>query len=138
MDILITVGRLCNTLGELLVQLVQLGLHWSLLLAWIAWWLLAVNWNKTWSVLRQGAWVPLVLLMLVGALAWSRIAPSSCNCLGFLEVPNFYWQLGAVGLLAAGTCFCGWLQGLLGWTPADINLDPPAPGHHDDHGHGHH
>jgi hypothetical protein len=35
------------------------------------------------------------------------------------------------------TLFCGWLQGVLGWTPPEIELEPPAApvGHHD---HGHH
>jgi len=34
------------------------------------------------------------------------------------------WQLGGVGLLVAVTLLCGWLQGVFGWTPAEINLEP--------------
>jgi hypothetical protein len=89
-----------------------------------------VNWKKTWSVLAQGAWAPVVLLMVVGALVWSQISPTTAG-------PNFWWQLGWVSVLAAVTLFCGWLQGVFGWTPAEINLDPPAAGHGHDHGHGH-
>ena len=37
-------------------------------------------------------------------------------------------------LLAALTLLCGWLQGLLGWTPAEVNLEPPVAV---EHGHGH-
>ena len=73
-----------------------------------------------------GAWAPAVLLLVVAALIWSRLAPGPCNCLGFVTVPNFWWQLGEVGLIAALTLFCGWLQGVLGWTPREISLEPPA------------
>lgn len=135
MDALQTLWQLVTNLGRLAVDLLALGLTWSLLLAWMAWWLWGVNWPKTWKVLGQGAWAPLVLIMIVAALVWSRIAPGECTCLGIVAVPNFWWQLGGIGLLAASTLFCGWLQGLFGWTPAEINLDPPAPAHH---GHDHH
>jgi hypothetical protein len=79
--------------------------------------------------------VPLVLILVVSALVWSQLAPSDCSCLGFITVPNFWWQLGGVGLLAAVTLFCGWLQGVFGWTPAEVELEPPMPA---GHGHGHH
>jgi hypothetical protein len=118
----------------LAVQLLVLGLHWSLLIAWVAWWLCGVNWSKAWPVLARGAWAPVVLLLLISALVWSRIAPSECACLGFVTVPNFWWQLGAVGLLASITLFCGWLQGIFQWAPPEISLDPPV---HADHGHAH-
>jgi hypothetical protein len=135
MPILQTLATLLETLAQLAVQLLQLGFHWGLLLFWIAWWLWGVNWNKAWPALRQGAWAPLVLIMVVAAFVWSRILPTECDCLGFVSVPNFLWQLGAVALLAAVTFFCGWLQGQFGWAPAEINLDPPVSSH-DDHGHG--
>ena len=134
MELLNTLYQLVLNLRDLVVGLLVLSLHWSLLIAWLAWWLWGVNWNKAWKVLGQGAWAPLVLLMLVTALVWSRLAPAPCACLG-ITVPNFWWQLGAVGLLTAVTLLCGWLQGVFGWTPADINLEPPASpspqhGHH--------
>jgi hypothetical protein len=118
------------SLWQLLVQLLQLGLAYSLLIAYLAWWLRGVNWQKMWPTLAQGAWAPLVLLMLVGALVWSRIAPSDCSCLAFVTVPNFWWQLGAVGLLAAVALFCGWLQGLFGWTLPEIQVRPAAAADH--------
>ena len=127
--------QLVTILGTLLGALVQFLLQWSLLIAWLAWWLVGVNWKKTWAALAQGAWAPVVLLMITAALVWSRLAPSPCDCLGFVSVPNFWWQLGGVGLLAALTLLCGWLQGVFRWTPAEINLEPPA---HAEHRHGHH
>jgi hypothetical protein len=107
---------------------------WLLLLPWLVWWLWCVNWNHVWAVLAQGAWVPAILLMIVAGLVWSQIAPSDCTCLGFVKIPNFWWQLGAMGLLAAITLLCGWLQSVFGWTPAEVNLEPAAgdePGHHE-------
>jgi hypothetical protein len=107
-------------------------LPWWVAIAWLAWWLWAVNWQKAWPVLATGGWVPVVLLVIVGALAWSQIAPSQCTCLGIVTLPNFWWQLGGASALAASALFCGWLQGVLGMTPEDISVDPPA---HVEHGH---
>src|SRR5216683_3013877 len=53
--------------------------NWLLLTAWLAWWLWGVNWKQAWAVLAQGAWLPVLLLMIVGALVWSQISPSDCN-----------------------------------------------------------
>jgi hypothetical protein len=83
--------------------------------------------------------------MLLAALAWSRIVPGSCNCLGFVTIPTFWWHLGAVGMLAGLALFAGWLQDVLQYHPVEVAVEPPA--HHDhghghdhghDHGHGHH
>jgi hypothetical protein len=133
-----TLVQLFGALGQLVVQLVALGGHWLLLIVWAAWWLRAVNWQKLWPVLGRGAWAPLVLLVLIVALAWSRLQPVPCDCLGFVSVPNFWWQLGYVSMLVATALFCGWLQGVLHWTPVEISLDPPAHGHDDSHGHAAH
>jgi hypothetical protein len=128
-----TLWQLVVALFNLVVELLRLGLTWSLLLAWVAWWTFAVDWQKTWKVLKQGAWAPLVLLAVTGAFVWSRIAPDRWNCFNLLLVPNFWWQLLAVGLLLGLTLFCGWLQGVFGWTPAEVSLEPPAPTAHDHH-----
>ena len=125
---------LCSALFRVFVQLGALAGSWSLLIAWVAWWLCGVNWHKAWPALAKGAWVPAVLLMIVAALVWSRIAPSDCNCLVIVTVPNFWWQLGSVSLLAAVALFCGWLQGHCGCQPAELDLAPKA-GH--DHLHHH-
>jgi hypothetical protein len=131
-----TLGQLGIVLLKLVVELLALGMHWSLLIAWIAWWLWGVNWKRTWPALASGGWAPVVLICVTAALVWSQAAPSASDSLGFVTVPNFWWQLGAVGLLAAVALFCGWLQGVFGWTPIELDLEPPAPAaaHH----HGHH
>jgi len=107
---------------------------------WWAWWLWAVNWKKAWPVLAEGAWLPVLLLMGVVTLVWSRISPSEGYWLGFVPLPNVWWQLGSVCALTATALFCGWLQDYFGWTPEEVSLEPPlsAHGHEDGHGHGHH
>lgn len=124
---------IAGNLGQLIFELVQLGVNWALVLVWLAWWLAAVNWTKLWPVLRKGAWMPLVLLCILAALVWSRLAPGAAG--GW---PVFWGHLAAVACLAVSALVCGWLQGLFHWAPAEINLNPPAHGHGHDHGHGHH
>jgi hypothetical protein len=104
---------------------------------WCAWWLWGVNWIKLWPTLAKGAWVPVVLLTLVAAGAWTQLQPSQCDCLGFMTIPNGWWQLGTVALLVATALFCGWLQGYFGWMPEEISVEPPAQEHGFDHGHAH-
>jgi hypothetical protein len=104
--------------------LLGLALRWLFVVAWLAWWLCAVNWEKVWEVLARGGWLVVLLLGVLAALAWSQLDPGPCSFLGILTIGSFWWQLGAVGLLIGATLFCGWLQGLLGWRPAEIIIDP--------------
>ena len=112
---------------------------WLMVLAlalWCVWWLGAVNWKKTWPVLAQGAWAPVVLLMVVVAFAWSQVQPT---CPTFPTLPTFWWQLGAVGGLTGLALFCGWVQQTMGWTPPEYAVEPaPAEDHGHSHGHDHH
>jgi hypothetical protein len=132
-----TLGQLVVVLFNLVVDLLRLGLSWFLLLAWIAWWTFAVDWQKTWKVLAQGAWTPLVLLAGTGAFVWSRITPEKLNFANVVVISNFWWQLLAVGLLVGLTLFCGWVQGVFGWTPGEVVLEPTETTGHEHHA-GHH
>jgi hypothetical protein len=108
---------------------------------WTAWWLCGVNWKKAWPVLARGAWAPFLLLFLISAGAWSRLDPRPLPFGAWFEVPNFPWKLVAVGLLASVALLAGWLQGVLGWTPQEVAVEPPPAEHghgHADHGHEHH
>jgi hypothetical protein len=134
-ELLQNLWQMLVSLGLVLVILLFLALRWSLLIAWVAWWLWGVNWRRAWPVLAVGAWVPVVLLIVTAALVWSRLSPSTCDCLGFMTVGNFWWQLGAVSLLAAMAIFCGWVQGVFGWAPEDVSFEPPDPD--PTHGHEH-
>ncbi len=131
-----TLALLLQTLFTLFLQLASLGFHWLVWIVWAAWCLWGVNWKKTRHVLAVGAWAPAVLLILLIAIIWSRLDPKPTTF--FTWLPNFWWQLAYVCVLAAIAMFCGWLQGVFHWTPPDINLDPPVPGHGHDHAHAHH
>jgi hypothetical protein len=133
--ILDTLGNLVRDLAQLLGLLLAVAGYYTLILIWIVWWLLGVNWRRCWQALADGAWAPVVLLMLISALVWSRLQPVPCDCLGFVTVPNFWWQLGEVSLLVAIALFCGWLQGVFHWAPAELDLDPPVHGFEHVHDH---
>jgi hypothetical protein len=115
--------QLVIVLGRLLFDLLQLAMAHALLIAWLAWWLWGVNWSKLWPSLARGAWVPVVLLMFMAALVWSRISPNG---------HTFFWHFGAVSVLAALTLFCGWLQTYFGYTPPEVRLEPASV--HHEHG----
>jgi hypothetical protein len=119
----------------LLAQVAVLLLPVLPLILWCVWWLLCVNWKKAWPILAAGGWVPIILLVLMSSLVWSRLYPT-CDCLGF-PLPVFLWQLVSVTILVLLALFCGWVQGRLGWTPAEVHFDPPPP-EHGHHGHGGH
>jgi hypothetical protein len=112
-------------------------LQWLLaLMAWVIWWLWAVNWTKAWAALAQGAWVGLVLLVLLASMVWSHIDPSPWIVSGIGSVSSSWACLSIVCGMTALALFCGWLQGVMGWTPAEVELEP-AEEHALDHGHGH-
>jgi hypothetical protein len=48
-ELLQTLARLVVAPGPLVWQVVLLLAHWALLTAWVAWWLFAVNWRRTWA-----------------------------------------------------------------------------------------
>jgi hypothetical protein len=134
-DILETLVQLVSTLGVLIVEVGALALSHALLIAWVAWWLWGVNWNKAWGVLATGGWMVVALLTVLAALVWSALAPGSCDVLGIFVLSNFWWQLGATALLVGLALFCGFVQGQMGWAPAEISFDPPEPAHNAHHGH---
>jgi hypothetical protein len=121
-------------LGRQLGDLRPYALGAFLAIVWFGWWLWAADWKKVWPVLSQGAWAPVLLAMLTAALVWAELAPATCNCLGF-PLANFWWQLGGVCAVVALTLFCGWLQGVFGWAPAEVDLEPAADGDHGHEGH---
>ena len=123
----------CNFLGsfwEILAFLLTIAFQWSLAIVWFAWWLWGVNWKRVWPVLAQGAWVVVLLLTVLSATVWAELQPTACSCLGFTTIPNFWWQLGGVCFLVVLTFFCGWLQQVFSWQPADLHLQPPLSKNH--------
>src|SRR5579884_2670467 len=99
--------------GNHLLSLLLALLPWALCCVW---WLFAVNWRK----------------------AWAMIDARPCNCLGFLVVPNGWWQLGYLSTLAALALVSGWMQGQFAWTPPEIRTEPPPEAHDHQDAHAHH
>jgi len=137
-DIFNTLVQLVTAFLTLIVEIGALALRNVLLIAWVAWWLWGVNWNKAWAVLTRGGWVVVVLLTVLAAMAWAAIFPSTYEVFGLFQVANFWWQLAAVTVIVLLALFCGWVQGVFGWAPAEIELEPPVPHHDAHHGHAHH
>jgi hypothetical protein len=134
---LVSTIKVMTIVAEWLVSTI-LALRFLLPLAlWVVVWLFGVNWAKLWPALAKGAWAPLVLLMLISADAWSQLAPAQCDCLGFVSIPNYWWQLGTVILLVLAALGCGWFQVFAGLTPPEypVNPAPAGQGHGHDHGH---
>jgi hypothetical protein len=113
-----TLGLLVSNLWTLLVLLLGLVFRWALVIAWVAWWLFAVDWKKAWPVLARGGWAPAVLLVIVTALAWSRLDATPT------EQGDFWWRLAYVSGLAALALVCGWLQGVFGFELPEISVEP--------------
>jgi hypothetical protein len=124
-------GRLVADFAQLIILILGFLAQHLLVIAWFTWWLLAANWARLWDILARGGWVILLLAIVAGAAAWSQIAPSDYALLGFATISNFWWQLSAVTLLALATLLCGWLQGVMGWHPPQINFEPPPSSGHD-------
>jgi hypothetical protein len=118
--------QLLIILSRILEKLIQDALSWSLIIVWLAWCLFGINWKKAWGVLAQGAWAPLILAMVLIALAWSQMT---------LDALHFWWKLLVVGLVVAVSFFCGWLQGYFHCEPAEISLEPPATASGHEQGH---
>lgn len=136
-DLWTAVEQLVRSILVLGAALLVWAGQWSLLIAWLAWWLGAVNWRRVWPALAQGAWLPVVLLLVMSALVWSTIQPAGYQVLGVVPLSAFWWRLLIVACLAGLAFLCGWLQEILGWTPADVAVEPPADTGHHHHGDGH-
>src|SRR5204863_3160687 len=91
-------------------------------LLFFAYCLFAINWKKMWPTLREGAWVPLVLVLLLVAMVWAQIRPRTIPVAGVFVIGNFWWQLAIVGLFAALGLFCGWVQERYSWTPQEVSV----------------
>ncbi|HVJ67720.1 MAG TPA: hypothetical protein VM510_07045 [Caulifigura sp.] len=134
---------LLNVLSSLLAFLVEVAhtlLPWTGLFAWIAFWLLAVNWLQLWPILFQrGGWIGVVLIFAMVVLVWSVVAPPPDgvhHILG-LNVSNMTGKLAYTTALTFIAFLCGTAQ-LNGVCKSCIRFDEPAlVEEHADHGHGH-
>lgn len=123
---------------EVFVSLLAFVTPWAPLIAWIAFWLLAVNWEKLYPVLAKGAAIGVVLIGLMTILVWGLIAPppDGVHHLFGLKVFNFVGKTIYVTMLTTIALLCGSVQlsgacGSLARFPDEEHVD-------DDHSHGTH
>jgi hypothetical protein len=127
---------------DVIVRLLAVVLPWTPLLAWVAFWLLAVNWVKLRQVIIQGGWVGVALIGFMMIVVWGMVAPPAegTHHLFGLNVTNFVGKTVYVTALLSIMFLCGSVQ-LSGACGSLASFPPDAPddGHdHADHGHDSH
>jgi hypothetical protein len=138
-----SVVQLLQAVLNLVLSLVNVAVPWIPLLAWIAFWGLAVNWTKAFPILRRGGFFGVLFLMFATVLVWGSVAPpeGGRHFLLGLAVSNFTGKFIYVTMLTCIALLCGSAQlngafGRLASFPEDAHDDEHGHGH-DDHGHGH-
>lgn len=129
-----------RNLLEALVQLLgALGgsiLPWWPLIAWIAFWMFAVNWVKLREFLLAGGWIGVLLIACMMVLVWGVVAPpadGAHHLLG-LNVSNFVGKFMYVTALLVIMLLCGSVQ-LSGSVDRYLHFVEPEDESHGDHGH---
>ena len=125
---------------DVVIALLLIVVPWTPLLAWVAFWLLAVNWVKLREVMIRGGWIGVVLMGMTMILVWGVVAPpaSGVHHLFGLSVTNFVGKTVYVTALLTIMFLCGSVQ-LSGACGACACFpEPSATEHHDAHGHGSH
>lgn len=92
--------------------LIVLFLQYVPLIAWVAYWLLAVNWIKFRETLASGGWIALVFIGFIMVLVWGFVAPPEGGHHNFfgLQPTNFYGKMIYVTGLYVIMFLCGSLQ----------------------------
>jgi hypothetical protein len=111
--------NLLNSLLELIIavwnvveSLFHLILPWTPLVAWVAFWLLAVNWVKYRAVLLKGGWTGLAVIGLIMIMIWGLIAPpvDGVHHVFGLSLSNFVGKTVYVTALFSIMFLCGSVQ----------------------------
>ncbi len=150
MPLLQALQNLLTAVVELLVAVGGIIVPWIPLIAWAAFWALAVNWQKLAAVIRSGAFIGIALIALVAVLVWGCVSPPIdghhyFNLLGFkLSVSNFTGKLvyvmGLVVIMfAAGSAqLSGMFDGLVSYADEKDPVDDHDSHSHDDGHSAHH
>lgn len=122
------------------VSVLGLVVPWTPLIAWVAFWLLAVNWEKLYPVLAKGGAIGVFLIGLMMILVWGLIAPpeGGVHHLFGLEPTNFAGKTIYVTMLFLIMALCGSVQ-LSGACGKLVRFPEPEQDHHaGGHGDDHH
>ena len=112
MELLQSLWGVVVALANLLVELLQFVTPWIPLLAWIAFWLCAVNWRKLYPILAKGGIIGVVFTGLMAILVWSSISvpEGGTHSLFGLEVSNVVGKMIYVTSLIVIAFLCGSVQ----------------------------
>ncbi|MCX7407689.1 MAG: hypothetical protein NTZ32_06350 [Planctomycetales bacterium] len=122
---------------DVVLAVLMLVSPWTPLLAWVAFWMLAVNWVKLREVMIRGGWIGVVLMGLVMVLIWAVVAPpeNGLHHLFGLKVSNLVGKTVYVTSLLTILFLCGAVQ-LSGACGSLAHFEEDAP-EEDDHHSGH-
>jgi hypothetical protein len=143
MDALLdSLGQILTGFWGLAKFLLAAVVPWLGLVAWIVFWLFAVNWRRLHKVLWDGGFIGLALTGLVMMLVWGSIAPpeSGSHYLLGLTVSNYVGKFVYVAALFCIMFLCGAVQmaGVFGdrhrWELAEAEPAAELHAHHDSHG----
>lgn len=137
MELLESLLNLLSAVYELVVALVRTALPLWPLVAWIAFWLLAVNWQKLRVTLNNGGWIGVLLIGILMVIIWGCVSPPAGGqheVLG-LRLSNFVGKTVYVTGLIVFMFLCGSIQ-LAGVVDRCLHFAEPEPEEHG-HGHGH-
>ena len=120
------------------ISLFAVLIPWTPLIAWVAFWLLAVNWEKLYPILAKGAVIGVLLVGLMAVLVWGLIAPppDGVHYLYGLRPSNFVGKGVYVTMLMTIMALCGSVQ-LSGACGSLFPEEVPEEHHGNDHDHGH-
>lgn len=147
MELLDSLGQFIVAVWGLALALIRTIGPWTPLIAWVAFWTLAVDWKKLQHVLWGGGVIGVVLIGLVWMLVWGVVAPpvDGHHYIFGLQLSNFVGKLVYVTTLIVIMYLGGSVQlsglcdpiGNVLATAWNTDLEP-ANDHHHDHGHGGH
>lgn len=135
--------ELSFALVDLIGSLGALILPWTALIAWLVFWLCAVNWTKFRNqIVNEGGWIALLLIGFVWIIVWGVVAPPASGSyhLFGLTISNFTGKTVYVSSLFCLMFLAGAAQ-LSGCCGSCCQLAevPEVEDHgHDSHGHDSH
>ena len=115
-------------------------LPWTPLVAWLVFWLLAVNWTKLRvQITQEGGWIALLLIAIVWIMVWGVVAPPASGSyhLFGLTISNFVGKTVYVTGLYCLMLLAGAAQ-LSGCCATCCKFAEDAPEADDHHGHDSH
>lgn len=132
-DLYASLIKLFYVLFDVVISVGGIILPWLPLIAWVAFWMLAVDWSKLRSHMVRGGFLGVILMGLMMILIWGTVAPpadGAHHMLG-LKLSNFVGKTVYVTFLFSIMFLCGSVQ-LSGSVDRFLNFteDAPEPQHH--------